>query len=134
MEVRTADDCSWTASAEESWLRISPASGTGPGEVTVSVERNAGDARAGTITVNEETVRVEQEGSRPDGVRLNGTVSNLTGSCPSIAFTVDDRTVYSDASTRFKDNCSEVADGARVKVEGEESADGRVYAIEVDTK
>jgi hypothetical protein len=102
--------------------------------VTVSVERNDRDARAGSITVNEETVRVEQEGRRPDRVTLNGTVSNLTGSCPSVTFTVDDRRVYSDASTRFKEDCSAVADGGRVKVEGEESADGRVYATEVDTK
>ena len=132
--MRTERDCSWTASAEESWIRLSPASGTGPAEVTVSVERNDRDARAGSITVNEETVRVEQEGRRPDRVTLNGTVSNLTGSCPSVTFTVDDRRVYSDASTRFKEDCSAVVDGGRVKVEGEESADGRVYATEVDTK
>ena len=132
--MRTERDCSWTASAGESWIQLSPASGTGSGEVTVAVERNDGDARAGTITVNEERVRVEQEGRRPERVTLNGTVSNLTGSCPSVTFTVEDRRVYSDASTVFKDDCSAVTDGARAKVEGEESADGRVYATEVDAK
>jgi hypothetical protein len=134
LEVRTKPDCSWTASAAETWIRISTSSGTGPGKVTVSVERNHREARASTITVGGVIVPVEQEGLGRARITLNGSVSNLTGSCPSVTFTVADRRVYADANTRFKNECAALIDGTRVKVEGNEVADGRVDATAVEAK
>jgi hypothetical protein len=136
VEVETQRDCSWTASTTDSWIRITESNGTGSGNVRFSVERNNGPARAGTIRVGGVTVRIEQEGRPAERVTLNGTVSNLKGSCPSVTFTLDGETVFTDADTTFKgkDGCAAVANGTRAKVEGEQAADGRVYATKVEER
>jgi hypothetical protein len=136
VEVETQRDCSWTASTTDSWIRITESNGTGSGNVRFSVERNTGPARAGTIRVGGVTVHVDQEGRPSERVTLNGTVSNLEGSCPSLTFNLDGRTVFTDADTSFKgkDRCAAVANGTRATVEGEEAADGRVYATKVEER
>ena len=135
-EVDTQAGCSWTASTTDSWIRITQSSGTGSGNVRFSVESNNGPARAGAIAVGGVTVRVEQEGRPAERVTLNGTVSNLKGSCPSVTFNLDGQTVFTDADTNFKgkDGCAAVANGTRLKVEGEETAGGRVYATKVEER
>ncbi len=82
VRVQTQGSCSWTASTADSWIRITRSSGTGSGDVRFSVESNDGPARAGAIAVGGVSVRVEQEGERPERVTLNGSVSDLKGSCP----------------------------------------------------
>jgi hypothetical protein len=135
-EVETQRECSWTASTTDSWIRVTESKGTGSGNVRFSVEKNNGPVRAGTIRVGGVTVRVEQEGRPAERVTLNGTVSNLKGSCPSVTFTVDGQKVFTDADTNFKgkEGCAAVANGTRAKVEGEETADGRVYATKVEER
>jgi hypothetical protein len=135
-EVETQRECSWTASTTDSWIRITESNGTGSGSVRFSVERNNGPARVGTIRVGGVTVRVEQEGRPAERLTLNGSVSNLKGSCPSVTFTLDGQKVFTDADTNFKgkDGCAAVANGTRAKVEGEETADGRVYATKVEER
>jgi hypothetical protein len=135
-EVETQRDCSWTASTTDSWIRMTESNGTGSGHVRFSIERNNGPARAGTIRVGGVTVRVEQEGRPAERVTLNGTVANLKGSCPSVTFALDGETVFTDADTSFKgkDGCAAVANGTRAKVEGEQAADGRVYARKVEER
>ncbi len=44
-------DFTWTATENESWFSVSPASGTNSGTLTVSYEANPGDTRTGTITI-----------------------------------------------------------------------------------
>ena len=135
-QVETQRECSWKASTTDSWIRITESNGTGSGNVRFSVERNNGPVRVGTIRVGGVTVRVEQEGRPAERATLNGTVSNLKGSCPSVTFTVDGQKVFTDADTNFKgkDGCAAVANGTRTKVEGEETADGRVYATKVEAR
>jgi hypothetical protein len=55
---------SWAAVANASWLTVSPASGTGSGNVVVSWPQYSGEqARAGTATIANKTVTVSQAGS-----------------------------------------------------------------------
>jgi hypothetical protein len=100
------------------------------------VERNNGPARDGEITIGGVTVRVEQEGRPAEDVTLNGSVSNLSGSCPSLTFTLDGETVFTDEDTNFKgkDGCAAVANDSPLKVEGEKAVGGRVYARKVEER
>ena len=65
----------WTATASESWIKVDPASGTGNGEVqvTVSADPNTGDAREGKIVI--------KGGNVTDGVEV--TVSQSKYTAPS---------------------------------------------------
>jgi hypothetical protein len=64
INVTTANYCSWTAAVTTggSWLTItSGASDTGNGSVKVSVDRNQGSARTGTLTVAGKVVTINQD-------------------------------------------------------------------------
>jgi hypothetical protein len=131
--VQTQNACKWTASTRDTWIRITTASGTGAGDVRFSLEHNNGAERAGTISVGGVTVRVEQEG-RSRHVSLNGSISNVTGTCPSVTFTLQEQVVFTDESTRFKDSCTALADGTRVKVEADQTTSGQVHAAVVEVR
>jgi hypothetical protein len=133
-EVETQRGCSWTATTQDDWIRLTESSGTGSGTVTFSVDRNEGPARQGQIAVGDVTVRVDQEGRQAERVTLNGTVSNLKGSCPSLTFNLDGETVFTDPDTEFKDGCAVISNGTRAKVEGEQAAGGRIYARKVEER
>jgi Putative binding domain, N-terminal/Viral BACON domain len=61
MSVSTDSDCSWTSTANGSFITItSGASGTGTGSVGFRVAPNSGLARSGTVTVGFTTVSVTQ--------------------------------------------------------------------------
>jgi hypothetical protein len=49
--ITAAASCPWTASSNVSWLSISPASGSGPASVSVTVPATSGRSRAGTAVV-----------------------------------------------------------------------------------
>jgi hypothetical protein len=60
--VQTASGCAWTASAQEPWLAVPPATGgNGNGNVLVTVGANTGPARTGTVTAGGQTFTVAQE-------------------------------------------------------------------------
>ena len=66
-------------------------------------------------------------------VSLEGPVSQLTGSCPSLRFVIDGRDVITDAATRFtKGHCRQVENGLEVTVEGERLTSGAVLASKVE--
>jgi hypothetical protein len=61
INVSTASGCTWTASTADSWITItSAASGTGSGSVTVSIARNGGKKRNGSVTIAGQNFKVEQ--------------------------------------------------------------------------
>ena len=63
--VSTGSGCAWSASnLGVSWLSVSPAAGTGPGTVTVSVAVNgrASPARTATISIATRAFKVTQRG------------------------------------------------------------------------
>ena len=54
-----------------------------------------------------------------DTVVLEGLVSMVTGTCPSVAFMVDGTLVSADGATRFRDGrCADIDDGVRVQITG----------------
>jgi hypothetical protein len=58
-------ECSWTTSVPanaSSWITVSPTSGSGTRNVTVSVDANSGAARDATITIAGETHTIHQAG------------------------------------------------------------------------
>lgn len=64
---------------------------------------------------------------------VEGVVSGLTGTCPSVAFTVRTLTVRTNASTRFEGGgCSHVRNGADVEVKGTRQSDGSLLAVRVE--
>lgn len=51
-------------------------------------------------------------------IEIEGTVSELSGTCPELKFTVNQVTVITNKDTDFDDMaCSEIRDGRRVQVE-----------------
>lgn len=67
-------------------------------------------------------------------MEVTGTVSELSGTCPELKFSIGDQKVSTDAATRFDDGtCDDVANGKRVEVEGVER-DGILYARDVELK
>ena len=60
-------------------------------------------------------------------------MSGLTGTCPTLSFTVQATKVTTTASTTFKDiTCAAVANGAAVEVKGAKQTDGSVVASKVE--
>lgn len=62
IQVETASTCSWTAVSNTPWISVvNNASGTGSGEVWISIGENDGKNRNGTVTVAGQTVQVQQK-------------------------------------------------------------------------
>jgi alkylated DNA nucleotide flippase Atl1 len=60
--VGAARECSWTASSEAPWIRVSPSSGQGEATLTLVVESNGtAIARSGTIVLNDSRHTLAQE-------------------------------------------------------------------------
>jgi uncharacterized protein DUF5666 len=76
-------------------------------------------SREVTLTVRNSTHRVTQSGIPTGDIKLDGTVSGLSGSCPALRFTVLGIPVTTDNKTDFRrGNCNEVRNGTDVSVEG----------------
>jgi hypothetical protein len=56
-------DSAWTAAAQDGWLSVDPAGGSGGGTVTYTAGANTGPERTGRITVAGKTVTVTQAGT-----------------------------------------------------------------------
>jgi hypothetical protein len=159
--VRTGPTCEWRADSGASWIMIeSGRSGRGDGEVAYRVAVNTStDPRSATLTIGNRPFRVEQEGARrnpPDDDdddddedddddddngngnggrdgRAEGRVGSLSGSCPSLSFSVGGQSVVTDGSTEFKGgNCRDLRNGVEVKVRGERRGSGPIRAERVD--
>jgi hypothetical protein len=130
--VETSAHCSWDASTTASWIHVLTSQGQGEREIDYRVDPNLGSARQGTIAVGGRTHRVEQESAPASQVRFDGRVSGLSGSCPAVQFTADDRQVVTDADTGFRrGNCGDLDNGDRVEVEGEVRGSGPVRATRI---
>jgi len=63
---------------------------------------------------------------------VEGTVSALLGSCPSLTFVVGTTKVTTSASTQFKGTlCSQVTNGVKAEVKGIGQPDGSIAATRV---
>lgn len=136
-KVTTLPTCSWSPSSGADWISIRSASsvtGSATVQYRVSGNNSTGD-RSGSIAVGGRSHSVRQAGARapePRKIKLEGNASNVGGSCPNRSFTVDGRSVFTTGDTRFKGGCNNLRDGVEVEVEGDELADGRVRAREVE--
>ena len=88
----------------------------------------------GTVLASKVELDIEEEDEDEDEeVKLDGSVSDLSGGCPNLSFTVDGTTVTTDGDTAFDGGaCSDVQNGTEVKVEGLRQPDGSVLASEVE--
>lgn len=60
-------------------------------------------------------------------------MQNLSGSCPSLVFEVERKTVYTTPSTEYDDGrCKDVKKNKKIEIKGTLMSDGRVRANEVE--
>lgn len=97
--------------------------------ITVTISLNGNNARL----ESERRRRDDDEDEDDDDNELEGSVSNLSGTCPALTFTVRATTVRTNGVTRFTDGpCSRIANGVRLEVEGRRQPDGSILATEVE--
>jgi len=129
--------------------------GVPPGDVQVKFSGSGADATillSGvtatdritiTVSLNGRNARVESErrdhhddaedDDDEDANELKGSVSNVSGNCPSLSFTLQGTTVKTNSATKFEHSqCARVANGRRVEVEGRRQGDGTLLATEVE--
>lgn len=70
----------------------------------------------------------------PAPVSLSGTVSGLSGSCPSVRFTVGGRDVVTDGSTDFArgDRCRDLSNRDTIRMSGLTQTTGAVLATDIE--
>jgi hypothetical protein len=68
---------------------------------------------------------------RPEEVA--GTVSELSGTCPSVTFKLGTTVVKTSGATTFEDGtCAGISNGAKLEVKGVKQTDGSILASEVE--
>ena len=105
MAVTGGSGCSWTASSNESWVRITAgASGTGNGNVAYTIDANtSAAARTGTLTIAGRTFTVAQNGTAACAVAISPSQATYsrTGGTGIVTVTADpgcDWTAVSNSS------------------------------------
>lgn len=126
--------------------------GVPPGDVTLKFTNDkasatitlqgvaVGDRIHIVVTLNGSSAKVESEDrddddddeDDEDDNEVEGVVAGLTGTCPTITFTVNGITVVTGMATKFEDSCTQITNGKRVEVEGTRQADGSLVAREVE--
>ena len=134
VRVNTEPGCTWTASSSAGWVSVSRASGSGPDALPyqVAVNGSTTEDRSASITVSGRTHAVRQTAFRPEEIAREGTLSDVSGSCPSFTFAVGGRVFVTDQHTKFDAGCDKIRNGARAFVRGTLLPDGRVLATQVD--
>jgi hypothetical protein len=105
--------------------------------ITVTISLNGNSARLESERRqrddDDEDDEDDEEDEDDDDNELEGSVSNLSGTCPALTFTVRATTVRTNGVTRFTDGpCSRIANGVRLEVEGRRQPDGSILATEVE--
>jgi hypothetical protein len=81
--VTISSDLTWTATSDQSWLTVNPASGTGNGQLTMTATQNTTSvARTATITVTApglaaKTVTVTQQTGQADYLTVSATKATV---------------------------------------------------------
>ena len=92
----------------------------------------------GTIegsTFRASEIKVESENRGQQLKERRGTVSDLTGTCPSLTFMLGTLRVSTSGSTYFKNAaCAAVQNGVSVEVNGRPQADGSLLAVLVKSR
>jgi hypothetical protein len=86
--VQTSNGCTWTASGQATWLAVPPAtSGSGNGNVLVTVGANTGPLRTGTVTAGGQTFTVTQESGCTFTINPTSATIPVAGGAGSISVT-----------------------------------------------
>ena len=103
--------------------------GTGNGTARYAVAANPTTSqRIGTLTVAGHTVTITQA-AQPTS--LSGKLSNKTGTCPNLTFSLQGRIVKTNDSTSFSPPCGQLKNQDGVDVTGLLQPDGSVLASSV---
>ena len=135
VRVITDSRCEWTATTSANWLTLAATRGTGEALIRYTVDRNTGPARAGTITIANQTYRVEQEGGASSRLIFTGQVLNLSGTCAEFRFSARGRQIITNGETHFSGGpCRHLQNGIEVEVEGDVQVNGVVLAVRINLK
>jgi hypothetical protein len=64
---------------------------------------------------------------------VSGNISSLQGTCPSLTFVVDSRTVRTTSATQYlRGSCNALGDGTHVTAEGVVEPDDSITATSLD--
>jgi len=74
----------------------------------------------------------ENDAENDDRNTLTGTVSALSGTCPTLTFVVAGSTILTNSGTRFDGGCSAVRNGRKVEVKGTTPVVGGLLAAAVE--
>lgn len=132
--ISTLSGCSWTASANVSWITVqSGRTGSSSGTIVLAVASNPNaDSRTGTVTVAGQIYTVTQAAKPAPPIDFSGTISSVTGSCPQVTFHVGTLTIETDAATVYtKGGCSNLVNNAQLSGTGSVQLDGSVLAITI---
>jgi hypothetical protein len=136
LRVTTTASCAWTAVSQASWITISgSASGTGDGRVRIAVASTlAVGGRTGTLSIGGQTVTVNQGGILDQQVTFSGAITNRSGSCPNLRFSIGEATVVTDGATDYmgREDCSDLASAGSARVRGIGQANGTIRATRID--
>jgi hypothetical protein len=98
-------------------------------QISITVSLNGNSAR---LESEERDDDGEDDGEDKDENDVKGTVSNRSGNCPTISFSVQGTTVMTNANTKFDGSCAQVVNGARVQAEGTRQSNNTILAKEVE--
>ena len=132
VRIRTTSVCSWTATSSAGWVVVNTPSGSGEADVRFTVAENFSPAsRSATLTIGGQRFQITQAAA-PE-IRLDGKISAISGSCPTLTFTVENQVVRTDSQTEFNHGrCSDVRNDRKVNVRGYMQPDGKVLLHRVD--
>jgi hypothetical protein len=86
-----------------------------------------------TLTGGSATLDRMQRRSPDHSIEVKGVVSSVSGSCPTLRFSVGGTTIATDGATRFEDGtCGAIQNGVRVEAKGTLQPDGSLLAHKVD--
>ena len=106
--ISVSSNTSWTAVPRDSWLKCSPAGGTGGKNITVSADINTGDERSTKLILSDKTGRVtaevritQKKGDSPtptpnpdQTLSVNPSSLNFNSSAGSNTFTIESNTSW----------------------------------------
>jgi len=96
-------------------------------EIRISITLNGNNARVDSERRNKREDRDKNQ------AEIKGTVAGLSGTCPSVTFTVQGTKVTTTANTKFDGiTCARVQNGTIVEVKGQRQADGTIAAAKVE--
>jgi len=157
-QLTTLAGCPWTTGTDAPWAFASVTSGgTGVANstITMTIAANSGGARSARMTAGDATFIISQGAvgsapppppptptpppptppppAPPSTTQLSGTMSALSGKCPSVSFTVSSKTVTTNSVTAFTATaCKDLRNGRTVSVTGVVQLNGSVLATIVD--